>query len=249
MKFTKTFTIRQYECGLDLKLSLTSLLNIMQDVAAEHSVLLNVSILDLFNRGLTWMLSRYHISVERYPNYMEKVIIKTWPSTCEGYFTLREYTMESEKGDILARMTSSFVVYDIKAKKIVQVEKHLPIENALIKERAIDDKFPSLQLPEKIDHSEEIFVRKHDIDINRHVNNVAGIEIAIESVPIDILLHYDLSDAQITFKGQAFYGDTLLSQCEVIPEDDEYRILHHVLNKQGNTSILKMVTNWVKKPH
>ena len=200
MKFTKSFIIRQYECGLDLKLSFSSLMNMMQDVAAEHSVLLNVSILDLFNRGLTWMLSRYHISVERYPNYMEKVIIKTWPS-------------------------------------------------ALIKERAIDDKFPSLQLPEHIDHSLEICVRKHDIDINRHVNNVAGIEIAIESVPIEILLHYDLSDAQITFKGQAFYGDTLLSQCEIIPEEDEFRILHHVLNKKENTSILKMVTNWVKKSH
>jgi acyl-ACP thioesterase len=195
------------------------------------------------------MLSRYHISVERYPDYMEKVIIKTWPSACKGFFTLREYTMESEKGDILARMTSSFVVYDLSAKKIVPVEKHLPIEAALLDERAIDDKFPSLQLPERIDHSEEICVRKHDIDINRHVNNVADIEIALESVPIDILLHYDLSDAQITFKAQAFYGDTLLSQCEIIPEEDEYRILHHVLNKQGNTSILKMVTNWVKKSH
>lgn len=247
MKFVKHFTIRQPECGLDLRLSFSSLLNMMQDVAAEHSVILKVSILDLFRQGLTWMLSRYHLSIVRYPSYMEKVIIKTWPSSCEGSFTLREYIMESETGDILARMTSSFVVYDMKAKNIVKVEDHLPLVDSLVKERAIDDKFPSLLLPKNIDHSQEIRIRKHDIDINRHVNNVSIIEIGIESVPIEILLAYDLVDAQITFKGQSFYGDTLLSQCEVIPEDDEFRILHHVINKNDKRSILKMQTNWAKK--
>lgn len=246
MKFEKSFTVRQYECGLDLKLSFSSLLNYMQDIAAEHSVELNVSILDLFKRNLTWMLSRYHISVEKYSSYNETVLIKTWASQCDGFFTLREFTMETPQGEILARMTSSFVVYDFKAKQIVKVNDHLPIQDSLLNERAIDDNFPSLAFPKKIDHSQEIIIRKHDIDINRHVNNRIFIEIGIESIPIEILLNSKIKNAQITFKGQAFYGDTLKSLCEIIPEGNTYKIIHHVINKKSDKSVLKMETTWLK---
>lgn len=249
MKFEKTFRIRQYECGLDLKLTFSSLLNMMQDVAADHSVLLNVSFLDLIKNNLAWMLSRYHISVEQYPGYGETVIIKTWPSNMDGMFALREYTMENEAGDILARMTASFVVFDIKAKKPVIVNEHLSMQTALLNERAIDDRFLPLELPAVIDHSQEISIRKHDIDINRHVNNRAIVEIGIEIVPIDILLGYDLKDAQITFKGQAFYGETLDSQCQVIPKEDDFKVLHHVIKTNTKNSVLKMETYWSKKSY
>ncbi len=247
MKYEKHFTIRQPECGLDLKLSFSSLMNMMQDIAAEHSVILNVSIFDLFKKGLTWMLSRYHISVERYPAYGETVVMKTWPSSCKGLFTLREFMLESENGEKLARMTSSFVIYDFKTKQIVNVEEHLPIFDSLVDERAIDDNFPSLELPKNIEHSQEIRIRKHDIDINKHVNNRPLVEFGIESIPINILLGSKLVDAQITFKGQAFYGEILLSQCEVIPKHDGFRILHHVINQSSKKSVLKMETNWIKK--
>lgn len=246
MKYEKTYTIRQYECGPDFKLSFSSLINFMQDIASDHSVELGVSIVDLLKRGLTWMLSRYHISVERYPHYRETVIFKTWPSKHEGFFTLREYTMEKPNGEILARMTSSFVVYDIKTKKTVNVEKHLFFSDALIKERAIDDEFLSLDLPKKIDNSQEVIIRKHDLDFNRHVNNRALVEMAIESVPMDIMKTHSLKNAQITFKGQAFYRDSLESQCELIAGENKYRIIHHLINKKNNNSVLKMETNWLK---
>jgi medium-chain acyl-[acyl-carrier-protein] hydrolase len=193
------------------------------------------------------MLSRYHLSIEKYPRYNESVILKTWPSKHEGVFTLREYTMERPDGEILARMTSSFVIYDIKSKKIVNVEEHLFFEDSLISERAIDDDFPSLKLPKKVDHSQKILSRKHDIDFNRHVTNRALVEMAIESVPMETLETHKLKDAQITFKGQAFYGDILESQCDVIARKNSYKIIHHLINKKNGDSILKMETKWLRE--
>ena len=246
MKFQKTYAIRIYECTPGTTLNFSSLLNLMQDVAAGHTVDLNITIPELFKRNLTWMLSRYHISVDRYPSFMENIIFKTWIAKHEGMFSIRDYTMETERGEILARMTSSWVLYNIKNKKIVNVSETLPMNEHIVHERAINDNFTSLKLPENPQYTLDLQIRKHDIDINKHVNNRITIEWALEAIPDEINRDYDLVDAEITFKGQAFYGDKIESQCQLIDNEEQINGLHHIINKNSGQSITRVHTRWRK---
>jgi acyl-ACP thioesterase len=208
---------------------------------------LNITIPELFKRGLTWMLSRYHISIDRYPNYMEKVILKTWIAEHQGMFSIRDYSMEAENGDILARMTSSWVLYDIRQKKIVNVSDTLPMDEHILHERAIDDKFPSLSVPENPNYSLEFHIRKHDLDINNHVNNRVTVEWAIETTPDEISKSHILVDIEITFKGQAFYGDKIESCCQLIEDKEQVTGLHHITNMSSGESVARVHTRWRKR--
>ena len=53
MKYQKTYSVRVFECDPSTKLSFSSLLNYMQDIAADHTVELKITIPELFKRGLT----------------------------------------------------------------------------------------------------------------------------------------------------------------------------------------------------
>jgi acyl-ACP thioesterase len=218
----------------------------MQDIAASHTGELKVTIPELLKRGLTWMISRYHIQINRYPNYDEKVIFKTWVASHDGMFSVRDYSMESMDGEILANMTSSWILYDIANKKIVNVAETLPLNKHVLPERAINDTFPRLALPENPQYFIELQIRKHDIDINKHVNNRITIEWALEAIPDKINRDYDLVDAEITFKGQAFYGDKIESQCQLIDKEEQIHGIHHIINKDSGQSITRVHTRWRK---
>lgn len=52
--------------------------------------------------GLTWMLSRFHVQVERYPAWQGRVRVETWPAATVGYgiatFLLRRTRSLAGKG-------------------------------------------------------------------------------------------------------------------------------------------------------
>ena len=53
------YTVRSYEIDTTGRVRPLTLFNYMQDAAGEHAARLGVSVLDLFKRNLTWVLSRY----------------------------------------------------------------------------------------------------------------------------------------------------------------------------------------------
>ena len=243
MKFLLPLTVRIYECNNNGTLKLSSLLNYMQEIAALHTVDLKITIPDLLPRGLTWMLSRYHIVIDRYPRFREHVNMSTWVAAHSGYFSIRDYSMKTESGESLARITSSWVLYSIREKKIVLLEDALPL-NDIISERALEDNFPSLPALEEVQSERNFQVRIHDLDINNHVNNRVIVEWALEAVPPLIAASHTLTELEITFKEQAFYGDTILSQCELQDKGEQMTGFHHILNNKGNILIARLRTRW-----
>jgi len=215
----------------------------MQDIAADHTVELNITIPELLKRGYTWMLSRYHVVVDRYPEYKDTVNISTWIAEHKGLFSIRDYSMQGKNNEILARMTSSWVLYDIKNKKIAKVDDVLPLKN-ILHERAIDDTFPTLPLPKEEKYIKNLFVRKQDLDINKHVNNRVIVEWAMEAVPDEITNTHELQELEITFKGQAFYGDSIHSICEIIPNEEQFNGIHHIINNRSGQSIARVRSKW-----
>ena len=245
MKFQQEYPIRIYECGPNGKLSFSSILNYMQDVASIHTVELKITIPELLKRGYTWMLSRYHVVIDRYPVYMDSVNISTWIADHKGLFSIRDYSMQDNDGETLARMTSSWVVYNLKDKKIAIVDDILPLKN-ILNERAIQDTFPTLPLPESENHKFQFHVRKHDLDINRHVNNRVTVEWALETIPFEITKTHELYELEITFKGQAFYGDTIDSICQIKLNEEQYTGIHHIINNSTGQSIARVRSKWRK---
>lgn len=243
MKHALPFTVRVYECGPDGKILISALINYMQEIAASHTVALHITIPELLTRGYTWMLSRYHMVIDRYPAYMDPVLMASWIARHEGFFSIRDFQLTDAQGNSLARITSSWVLYDLKEKKIAQVDKVLPLDTVL-NERAVEDPFPTLPLPESTEHERQFHVRLHDLDINRHVNNRITVEWALEAVPQELVKTHALSELEITFKGQAFYGDMIASRSQFADSGEQLRGLHHIINMRDGQSIARARTRW-----
>ena len=85
------FQVRSYEIDSRGKAKFTSILNYLQESASNHATRLGVSVVDLFPKNLTWVLSRYHIKIFKYPSWNESIKINTWPSEMDNLFALREF--------------------------------------------------------------------------------------------------------------------------------------------------------------
>ena len=99
---TKPFTVRYYEVGSSRLVRPATLLDYLQDAAAEHASLLRIGVQHLHTRDLTWVLSRLRLTVDRYAGVGETVLVRTWPSTRGNLSSYREFEVLDQQGAIVA---------------------------------------------------------------------------------------------------------------------------------------------------
>jgi acyl-CoA thioesterase FadM len=95
----KPFTVRYYEVGPSRLVRPATLLDYLQDAAAEHASILRIGVQDLHHRDLTWVLSRLRLTVDRYAGVGETVLVRTWPSTRGSLSSYREFEVIDQAGD------------------------------------------------------------------------------------------------------------------------------------------------------
>ncbi|MCX8159888.1 MAG: thioesterase [Candidatus Saccharicenans sp.] len=213
---TCDFEILSIEADYLGRAHLSALMNYLQEAARRHSVREKFSVFDLAEKGLTWVVSRYHVLVDRYPRMGEKVIIKTWASGKHGYYALRDFEITDSGGKRIAAATSSWMIIELEGRRPVRVENLFPDE-LILQERALNDDFPTLPIVERLDHKTTFRVLFEDLDYNRHVNNVVYSRWAVEGMAREVLFASRPRELEINYRSEAFYGDEI----EVITQNPE----------------------------
>jgi len=244
--FEKEFPIRYHELDKHGLLRPVTLLNFVQDAGGLHAAQLGVSVRDLRKRGLTWVLSRVHLVVDRYLHADDVIHVRTWPSTRAGLFSCREFEMRDRNGDLFSRATSSWAVLDLASRRPVRLQECLP-EYPLTSRRAVDDDFASLpQLPDAPDDAFQelpFLVRRSDQDSNHHVNNTVYTDWALEAVPDDVASDH-LQSLEVAFRAEALYGQRILSQCVVNRSGTQSECLHRIVDSRDRRELARLRTRW-----
>ena len=197
--------IRYSETDSEGQLTLNALLNYFQDCSTFHSEDVGLGIGDMKEIGQAWVLSSWQIVVDRYPRLGEKVKIVTLPYELKGFLGYRNFAMLDEEGNYLAKANSLWSLLDMTTGKPVAVNE------AMHKGYGIDEKLDMDYAPRKITVPEggqllePIMVKKHHLDTNHHVNNGQYVNIAMEYLPDDFLIH----QMRAEYKKQAFLDDVL----------------------------------------
>jgi len=97
-RYIQRFSVRTYESDHCRLLRPVSLLNYFQESASDHAEKLGAGVIELMRQNLTWVISRYHIRLYRYPRWKESVELATWPCLNQGLSALREFEVRDEKG-------------------------------------------------------------------------------------------------------------------------------------------------------
>jgi medium-chain acyl-[acyl-carrier-protein] hydrolase len=221
IEYEKSYKIPVYNTGHNGRLTITSLMNYIQDISAEHAELLGFGRESMLNDNKYWILSRAFTDIKEFPLWGETVTLKTWPRGTEGLFALRDIEVRTDKGRIVANATTSWVIVDIE-KKMVQrpdtlIEK-LNIE--LSDEAATGRNSQKIDLiPGEASDSPPFKVRPSDIDINEHANNVKYIQWVYDSIPLNEHREKPVTAIEINYLKEAKEGDIIIIRSAKPPQE------------------------------
>ena len=198
--------VRYSEVDVHRHMTLTALLELLQDCCIFQSEHLGIGMDYLKERKRAWVLSSWQIVVERYPNLYERVIVGTQPYDMKGFLGYRNFAMMTEDGEYLAKANSIWSLLDLDKGKPV------PVSEEMAQKYGIGDKLDMEYAPRKIAvpeggvSGEAIVVKQHHLDTNHHVNNGQFIDMTMDFLPEDFVI----GQLRAEYKKQAFLEDVLL---------------------------------------
>lgn len=197
--------VRYSEVDAKRELSLTGIINYLQDCSTFQSEDLQVGIQYLDQRRRAWLLSWWQIVVERCPVLGERIVISTWPYDFKGMYGYRNFTICDGKGNYLVKANSLWFLFDTGAGRPVRItEAEIQAYRPEIQEKLDMDYAPRrIPLPLEYQSAGKLVVARHHIDTNHHVNNAQYVELAREVLPEVV----QVREVRVEYKKAAVLGD------------------------------------------
>ena len=208
--FTKDIIIGTSKCDAEGKLALTAPFTLFQDAASEHAEILGVGFADMQKRASFWTTVRTRLHFYGKPAIMDNVQVETWPcppgaTRCDRAYRLRR------NGETLIEGKPEWCVFDLEKKSVKPVaeagfredmeyidETVLPGPYARFRHNFADEDCAHVHI-----------VRTSDIDVGRHMNNVAYLRAIIDSFRVAELEQMNVTEMEIMFMMPCFEGEEL----------------------------------------
>ena len=224
---TEQFTIRANEVDTSGKLTLPAICNFFQEVAGNNAKDLKFDITDMQQQNLTWVLHRMDINIKRKVQWRDTLHIETWPAAGDSLRAYRNYRIIDSKHQEIGNCLSYWMVMNLATRRpsrIPQEVLDLRLSDkphvTLVKNNRM--KPFTMQGTEK-----EIIVRRADVDMNNHVNNVRYIEWMLETLDLEIV--DKIQNFDVMFTKEAFVDNRLISSSY----RDEDHIFFKITNSQS----------------
>ena len=242
-----TFTIRSFDCGRGGEATLPAICNYLQEAANLHADALGISSYDFreAKNNLTWVITRMHIRMARFPKRNEEFKVLTFPRPGRKVAFYRDYIVTSADGERLGVATTEWVIIDLSTRRLAPITGDiLEFANDVREPAFTTDAFTRFKYPEKEvgdgsgSESErsaesgrvEILAGRTHIDLNGHVNNVHYIEWLLETVPEGMP-----KELEIVFRTESFAGERMVSESCTGKDGIRY---HRICGADGSTRII-----------
>jgi len=207
-KYQEQLTIKSYQTNQYGQASIASLYNILIEAAWAHAQIMDWGYESLKSNNLLWVLSRMYFQVEKYPDWKDKITLNTWSAGTDGIYAYREYIVENEKGEVLLRACSAWLILDMENHKIFRLSDYrvtFPkyiVANACRKPNRIK---PGVHA-EKMNFYPVLF---SELDINQHFNAVKYVERVLDDFGIDFLNGHEPAELEVNYMKEGQAGDML----------------------------------------
>lgn len=204
--YTFDSRVRYSETDMNGQLTLTGIVNYLQDCSTFQSEDLGVGIQYLNSIERAWLLSSWQIEIERYPSLGEKLTVGTWAYDFKGMYGYRNFMIADGRGDYLVKANSMWFYLDTAVGRPVRVTAET-VSKYPHREKLDMEYLPrKISLPEQCSQLERFTVQKHHLDSNRHVNNSQYVDMARDFVPED----YVVRRLRAEYKKAAVLGDVVV---------------------------------------
>lgn len=228
----KDYEVHLYEIDYNKKVTITSIMQYFEDIATYQSDELGIGIDYLMKNKIAWVLYKWDIHMDKYPEYGDKITVATIPYSIKKFYAYRRYEIYN-KGEKVGEANSLWFLIDTEKRRPCKVSEDIFMRYGLTKEDDKQLEFEKLRSPENIDFNKRFNVRFSDIDTNRHVNNVKYVSWALENVPFEIMTKHKISDIRVVYEKEVTYGEAVTVDTEMKEEEEKYSFNHVIKNSKG----------------
>ena len=198
--------IRYSEVDRTRRLTVEKTIDYFQDCSTFQSEDLGVGLDYMKARHCAWVINYWQIEFLRRPVLGEKVLIGTMPYEFKSILGMRNFWMETADGEKLTLANSVWSLLDM--------EKMYPmrIPSELEEKYKISPRLEMKYSPRKIavpktggEPMEEITVRFHHLDTNRHMNNAQYVHFAAMYLPAEA----EVGELRVEYRKQAMLGEQI----------------------------------------
>ena len=208
MSYSFDSIIRFSETGEDELLTISALVNYLQDCSNFHSSICGRGYEELQKKDRLWLFSSWQIEVKRRPGIGEKVRISTWPYEFKGFFGLRNYVFETAAGERLAYANAIFVYLDAKNGLPTKLDEEEIAGYELSEPLTMEYAPRKVLMPKERAVKESFQVQHHHIDVYHHVNNGEYITMAENYLPEGFVV----AQMRAEYKNQAKLGNIIVPE-------------------------------------
>ena len=240
-KIIRNVVIESHEADLLSQANIITLFSHTLDTAGYASNGRAYSIDALQEQGLSWVLSRFAIEVNRYPKQFEEITIETWIEDINKLVSTRNFLIFDKNRELIAKACSLWSMIDQNTRRPVNLLETL-YKDAPILAEANDMERPVRILEVKGEKVDEVKVRYSDIDFNQHANSARYIKWQLDSYNLDMFKEKQVKRFDINFVQEVLFGEKI----EVYKEEKENMHSFDLKNESGR-SVCKTIFTWEDK--
>ncbi|KKE79711.1 thioesterase [Oceanobacillus caeni] len=243
--FTSKYHIDLRDVDFKKELKWSALFSYFQEIAslAASDLGLGIDTLQKGN-GLAWVLTKIRVDVDRLPSWGEEIIIETWPLEPGKLNFDRDYIVRDQDGKSIIRAISSWVIIDLKERKLKR-SKSIPFSFPTPKvDRAMKDTFSKLKHNEQVETVYTKTIGYSDVDFNGHLNNSKYIDYIMDCFDINDHKKYDVMSIEVNFIHEALPGESILLKKDVTLHDNQVYV--EGINEKNNRIVFKAKLKVVK---
>ncbi len=182
---SKTVFIRSEHVDVRRLLRPSALFLMLQEIALDHSALLGLGTDATLHQNLLWVVTRYHVAIERLPQYEETVVLETWPGETRRVLFPRHFRMKTQDGEPLLRVSSLWVLIDGETRKMISPKQYglTPVEGL-----TVGDELPVNVPADAIEPTrfETFTVPYSYLDLNGHMNNTRYFDLCTDLIADEV---------------------------------------------------------------
>ncbi len=203
------------------KVSLSSLFHLILRTTSADADNNGFGLITLQSENYTWVLSRFVMDLERFPEQDDEITIETWIQDVETLFTTRNFRITNGKKEIIGHASSSWAVIDMKTRQSVLLDT-LP----LLKQFIVPETTP-IGIPTRIPNikgevANRFEVKYSHIDMNRHASSPFYIQWMADCFSLDFYQQHTPKHIEINFLKEITFGDIGEVYREEKSENDYY---------------------------
>lgn len=208
-KLEKEYVVPVSCCDHNAQFSFVGIFNAFMDIATDHACLLGIGNNSISKDGIFWVAAKTRIRIKRRPFMQEKLKLATWPEA-PGNIRCNRYCTISDADGVIAEGKTEWTIVDAVSGRPQKAKDIYPKELVHLTDVVCEE--PFLRFKTDFTDCEEIathIVNSSDIDMSRHMNNVAYIRAVLSVFSLDELDRMNISDIEIAYKAQCYEGEKL----------------------------------------